>query len=90
MNVPLFSIALVYNLLNVLFLYQMETAQGGAGLGFVYIFPLLWLSNLILIIFLTHLKKKEWLSNEMKFLTVLMLIFNTPIPFLIIYVLLYS
>lgn len=79
-NIKLTIIAVGFILINILFAWHASTMSGGSALIYVLIYPIFWLITLILVSILTYRKRKEWLKKEMRFSTILMLLFCTPAP----------
>ena len=82
-NIKLTWIAIGYILINILFAWHASTMTGGTSLIYVLIFPSLWLITIIAVGILTYRKRKGWFKKEIRFSTIVLLLFCTPIPLLV-------
>lgn len=72
-------IAIAYLLTNLLFFWHASTLNGGASMGYIFIFPFFWACTIILVIILSIKNRKQWFQRRQLFSTLIALFFCTPI-----------
>ena len=82
LNKTLLFFALGFLIINIFFLKNSETLNGGRAMIYIFIFPLFWILTLITVGILAYRNRKEWFNKEMKISTIILLILCSPLSFL--------
>jgi len=79
-DIKLLILTVIYNLINLFLLWAMTTAKHGNALGVLYLFLFYWIIALFVTGYYVQKYKEKWFSSDFWFSSVILLIFNTPIP----------
>ncbi len=79
LNKTLLLIAIGFLIINLFFFKNSETLNGGRAMIYIIIFPLFWVTTLIIVGILAYRNRKEWFNKEMKISTIVFLILCTPL-----------
>ena len=83
-NENLIYIFLTYLFINGAFIFHASTMTGGSSLGYIYIFPVFWLITIITVGIFAYSKRKILFEKRTKKTSILLIIFCTPIPYIIL------
>lgn len=78
-NKTLSLIAIIYLIINLLFLQNIKTLNGGKAMIYLVIFPLFWIATLIFVVIISYKRRKEWFSYELRISTNILLVLCTPL-----------
>jgi hypothetical protein len=81
-NRKLFSIAVVYNVINFLFWVHILNMPNATSMIYMLILPCFWILTILFAVILSLKNKLVWFQKEYKVSTIISLIFCTPILFL--------
>lgn len=77
-------IAIIYNLINFLFLWHIKGMPDATSMIYLLIYPCFWIITLVLVTIISIKKRIIWFRQDYRISTIISLFFCTPIFFLII------
>lgn len=83
-NEVLLYITIAYFFINVASYFHMTTMNGGGGMIYIYILPVIWLGTIIGVSLFAFIKRKILFEKSQKKTSILLLILCTPFPYLLI------
>jgi hypothetical protein len=78
-NRPLTIAAIIYLVINTLFILNAATLNGGGSMIYIFIFPFFWIVTLVIITTLSIKNRKIWFKKDMLLSTLLAIFFCTPV-----------
>jgi len=84
---PIFIVALLANLVTFCFYFYAASQPGGSGLSLVFVLtmPVLWAITIVIVTVLVIICRKIIFKQDVLKLTIITLVFCTPIPFLVLF-----
>jgi hypothetical protein len=78
-NKTLSLIAVIYLLINLLFFLHASSLNGGASMGYIFVFPAFWVITLVIVFILSIKNRKTWFRKQLLLSTLIAIFFCTPI-----------
>lgn len=81
---PLLFIAIVYNIINLLFWEHISIMKDATSMIYLFIYPSYWIITFIVVVILSLKNKSIWFEKKARISTIILIFFCTPIFFFLI------